>query len=126
MLVPGSERRVRAKARQEQRLERIREIDSRIRMRAAKILDSYMYCDAVDDAGNAVDGRVLPRWARRQVLKDGRQTKKNQPGYIADAMRINEWYTRKEAGEDKPAPVLNVATIYVTNNVVYPVIDDEE
>jgi len=117
---------VKRKASQERRLERMREIDSQVQLRAAEIVRSYVLSASIDDEGQPVDGQRWPAWGRKQVAKDGRLSKKQQPGYLADAVRICEWRSRKEAGQDRPAPVLNVGTVYVQNNVSYPVIDDEE
>lgn len=115
----------RKKTRHERQLEVLRRLDMDIRLEATEIVRDYMKAAELNDDGTHVSG-VEPDWSprRRRVALDGRAPIKQQPGYLAAAVRTLESYHRAEAHRDNAAPVLNAdIQILVQQSVTnYPVL----
>lgn len=103
-------------------MELLQRLDTEIRLEATSIVADYLKAAELNDDGTHVSGSE-PDWTprRRRVAMDGRAPIKQQPGYLAAAVRTLESYHRSEAHKQAAAPVLNAdIQILVQQSITYP------
>ena len=109
----------------------IAKVDKVVYKRSANVTKAIPLAGYLTDDNKPIEGVELdpatgrPKgWSARDynVAKDARRPIKTQPGYIAQSLRIQESYHRKDS-DKKEAPVLNAEIVQVTvnNQYNYPV-----